>query len=68
MPDVGISIYNLKFEYNPRFSVRVIDKTETDFTFRLQGSSTIFNELFVMYIASDEPDIGIFVPERLRKK
>lgn len=63
-PEVGLSVYNMKFEYNPEFSVRLLEQTTTSFTFRIQGSSSIFNELFVMYIASDEETLGIFMPEQ----
>lgn len=57
-PDVGLSVYNMQFDYNPEFSIGVLQEVSTtkNFQFYVVGrpsEKNIYNELFIMYIASD---------------
>lgn len=64
---MGLSVYNLQFDYNPEFSINVVQEisTTTNLIFYVVGrpsESNIFNELFIMYIASEYEQVGIFMP------
>lgn len=66
-PDVGLSVYNLQFDYNPSFSINVLQEvsTVTNMIFYVSGNpsdNSVFNELFIMYIATDYDLIGVYMP------
>lgn len=57
MPEIGLSIYNFEFSYNPNFAVRVTGSiTTTQCQVIVAGSNSdpnVGNELYIMFIASD---------------
>ncbi len=67
VPRVGLAVYTIDFEYSPDFSCKVTAATnKTSSTVMANSSNTNSNNrLYVMYIATDNEQVGIFVPERL---
>lgn len=66
-PDIGLSIYNMQFDYNPEFSIGVLQEFSTTLKFQFYvigrpSERNIYNELFIMYIASDYEQLGIYMP------
>jgi hypothetical protein len=64
---VGLALYTLDFEYSPDFSSRITaDTNRTATAIRIASQSrNVNNRLYIMYIATDNEQIGIFVPDRL---
>ena len=64
VPRIGLAVYTMDFEYSPTFSCKVSNGT-TATSAVLQVSTTnvgINNQLFLMYMATDHPFMGIFMP------
>ena len=67
IPRMGLTIYTLDFEYSPTFSCKVTNATTTTSAI-LEVSTTNIgqsNQLFLMYLATDHPSMGIFMPAPL---
>ena len=67
VPRLGLAVYSLDFEYSPTFSTRVTNGTTTrSATLQVSTSNTgQNNQLYLMYMATDHPYIGIFMPAPL---
>lgn len=64
VPRVGLAVYTIDFEYSPEFSCQITaatNKTSAAILVR-SPNENINNRLYIMYIATDHPQIGIFVP------
>lgn len=66
---MGLAVYTLDFEYSPDFSCQITAATnKTATAVRVTSSNeNVNNRLYIMYIATDNEQMGIFVPERLCK-
>lgn len=67
VPRVGLALYTIDFEYSPDFSSRITaDTNRAETAIKVSSRSrNINNRLYIMYIATDNEQIGIFVPDRL---
>lgn len=66
VPRLGLAVYSIDFEYSPTFRTKVTNGTTTNAT--LQVSTTNVNQnnqLYLMYMATDHPYVGIFMPSAL---
>ena len=69
VPRLGLAVYSIDFEYSPTFSTKVTNGTTTT-NATLQVSTTNVgqnNQLYLMYMATDHPYFGIFMPTALSK-
>ena len=66
-PRIGLSVYTMDFEYSPTFSCKVTNNTSPTSTVLRVTTSNVGqnNQLFLMYMATDHPLIGIFMPAPL---
>jgi len=66
-PRIGLAVYTMNFEYSPTFSCQVSNTTG------LSGAALMVtttdtgqnNQLFLIYMATDHPYLGIFMPPAL---
>jgi hypothetical protein len=67
VPRVGLAVYTIDFEYSPDFSCRITAATnKTATSIKVSSLSTNKNNrLYIMYMATDHVQMGIFVPDRL---
>ena len=66
-PRIGLAVYTMDFEYSPTFSCRVTNSTTSTSAILQVTTSNVGqnNQLFLMYMATDHPLIGIFMPDAL---
>lgn len=67
IPRIGLGIYTMDFEYSPSFSLIVTnDTTLSSAVLRVSTSNTgQNNQLYLIYIATDHSDLGVFMPPAL---
>lgn len=67
VPRIGLGVYTMDFEYSPTFNVKVTDSTTTSNAI-LQVSTANAgknNQLYLIYMATDHPYLGVFMPPSL---
>jgi len=66
-PRIGLAVYTMDFEYSPTFSCKVTNSTTSTSAILQVTTSNVGqnNQLFLMYMATDHPLIGIFMPNAL---
>ena len=66
-PRIGLAVYTMDFEYSPTFSCKVTNSTTSTSAILQVTTSNVGqnNQLFLMYMATDHPLIGIFMPDAL---
>lgn len=66
-PDVGLSVYSLQLDYNIELSMSVNQEASTTDTLWIYVSGkpsklNFYDQLYIMYIASDYDQLGIYMP------
>ncbi len=62
-------MYTVDFEYSPDFSCRITSDTNKISTAIkiISASTNTNNRMYIMYMATDYVQMGVFVPDRLCK-